>query len=95
MGTFSKLLKQSNDASNAVCDNPTKANCRELELVTDLAIQALTEEIKRRKQRQVNASLCSVCYNPHRLMDDDAGSQREIERLCQRCYDSKFVLPKR
>jgi hypothetical protein len=52
MGTFSKLLKQSNDASNAVCDNPTKANCRELELVTDLAIQALTEEIKRRKNEK-------------------------------------------
>lgn len=48
MGTFSKLLKKSNDASDAVCENPIKANCRELEVVTDLAIQALTEEIKKR-----------------------------------------------
>ena len=48
MGTFSKLLKKSNDASNEVCENPTKANCKELEVVTDLAIRALTEEIKKR-----------------------------------------------
>jgi hypothetical protein len=51
MGTFSKLLKKSNDASDAVCENPTKANCRELEVITGLAIQALTEEINKRKQR--------------------------------------------
>lgn len=37
-----------------------------------------------------NATLCSVCYNPHRLKDEEAGSQREIERLCKKCYDVKY-----
>ena len=37
-----------------------------------------------------NATLCSVCYNPHRLRDEEAGSQREIKRLCKKCYDVKY-----
>lgn len=49
MGTFSELLKKSNDASNDVCDNPTKANCKELEVITSMAIEALNNEINRRK----------------------------------------------
>lgn len=49
MGTFSELLKMSNKASNDVCENPTKANCKELEVITGIAIEALTNEINRRK----------------------------------------------
>lgn len=48
---FSDLLKRSNELSNEVCDNPTKKNCKELETVTELAIQVLTAEIKKRKDK--------------------------------------------
>jgi hypothetical protein len=51
MGMFSELLKQSNELSDEVCNNPTKKNCKELEIVTELAIEALTEEINRRKNK--------------------------------------------
>lgn len=44
------LLKKSDELSNEVCTNPTKKNCKELEMVTQMAIDVLREEIKRRKK---------------------------------------------
>jgi hypothetical protein len=49
MSLFSELLKKSDDLSDEVCNNPTKAKCRELELITQMAIDVLTEEINKRK----------------------------------------------
>lgn len=49
MSLFSELLKKSNELSNDVCNNPTKKNCKELEVITQLAIDVLTEEINKRK----------------------------------------------
>lgn len=51
MSLFSELLKRSDELSNEVCNNPTKKNCKELETVTDLAMEVLQEEIKMRNQR--------------------------------------------
>tara|TARA_R110000868_G_scaffold236663_1_gene490716 strand:+ start:825 stop:977 length:153 start_codon:yes stop_codon:yes gene_type:complete len=49
---FSELLKRSDELSNEVCNNPTKKNCKELEIVTELAMQELSEIIKQRKKKQ-------------------------------------------
>ena len=52
MTMFSELLKRSDELSNEVCNNPTKKNCKELEIVTELAMQELSEIIKQRKKKQ-------------------------------------------
>tara|TARA_R110000868_G_scaffold66582_1_gene198150 strand:- start:176 stop:328 length:153 start_codon:yes stop_codon:yes gene_type:complete len=46
---FFELLKRSDELSNEVCNNPTKKNCKELEVVTELAMQELKEIMKQRK----------------------------------------------
>ena len=33
---------------------------------------------------------CFDCGNNHWLRDEDAGSRRELERLCKKCYDVKY-----
>tara|TARA_R110000822_G_scaffold253030_1_gene379590 strand:+ start:153 stop:329 length:177 start_codon:yes stop_codon:yes gene_type:complete len=57
MSLFSELLQRSDDLSDEVCNNPTKKNCKELETITNLAIEVLKEEIKKRKDHeQANAN---------------------------------------
>lgn len=43
-------------------------------------------------EEKKNSQLCSICYNPHKLTDKDAGTEREIRRLCLRCYDREMEL---
>lgn len=40
---------------------------------------------------EVNGRLCKKCYNPHRLIDEDYGSDRAILRLCVKCYNQPKV----
>lgn len=32
--------------------------------------------------------LCTICKKPHGLRDEDAGSSREMMRVCESCYDN-------
>lgn len=39
------------------------------------------------KKKKNDPTKCSSCGKPHKLTDADAGSAREIQRLCPDCYD--------
>lgn len=36
----------------------------------------------------MSAADCSVCGKPHGLSELDAGSEREVRRLCESCYEN-------
>jgi len=39
------------------------------------------------ENKEINPStLCTGCNKPHHLSDEDAGSDREMRRLCLNCY---------
>ena len=46
------------------------------------------QELKKESEVK-NILLCRNCYNPHRFMDEDAGSDREELRMCVRCFNER------
>jgi len=52
----------------------------------------MTKELKAQEldhpEIELNESmLCVNCGEPHYLQIDDAGSDREVERLCDKCFN--------
>jgi hypothetical protein len=39
-------------------------------------------------------TLCDECGHPHRLTDEDAGTDREMARMCVHCWGLKRPVPK-
>ena len=50
----------------------------------DIILKNLTE-IQGKQLSIQNVRNCSKCGNPHLLRDEDAGTEREIQRLCINC----------